>query len=183
MNRAEIIQIITILAGNYDSVLNKTKQQKEIMINTWQECLGDLDYNLTLQAVKKSIISSPYPPTIHEIRKSAMEIVAPIENDVLGSWNECYKMICKGTYMTQEEFDSHSEVCKRFLGSTDQLRNYARSDIDVINTVVKGQFMKQYEILINREQEKRLIPPKMQEIIGKLADKMSVKQIGAKDGM
>ena len=68
MNRAETIQVITILAGNYDSIANKDKSQKEIMIATWYECLKDLDYKLVELAVKKTIITSPYPPTIHENR-------------------------------------------------------------------------------------------------------------------
>lgn len=69
MNKTETIQIITLLAGNYDSIAQKDKIQKQLMINIWQECLGDLDYNIVLQAVKKTIIESPYPPTIHEVRK------------------------------------------------------------------------------------------------------------------
>lgn len=177
MKRSEMVQIITLLAGNYDSIANKSQKQKEMMLNTWQECLGDLDYNLVLSAVKKAIINSPYPPTIHEIRKNAMELINPIQNNVLESWDECYKMICNGIYMTKEEFDSHSEICKRFLGSTDQLRNYARSDIEVINTVVKGQFMKQYEILIQREKEKRMLPKQMQDFTKQLSEKMDLKRI------
>jgi hypothetical protein len=61
---------VTLLAGNYDSIANKDKTQKQLMVATWQECLGDLEYELVLQAVKKTIIESPYPPTIHEIRKT-----------------------------------------------------------------------------------------------------------------
>ena len=66
MNNQETTQVITLLAGNYDSIAKKDKIQKQLMINTWQECLGDLDYKLVLQAVKKTIIESPYPPTIHD---------------------------------------------------------------------------------------------------------------------
>ena len=107
-----------------------------------------------------------------------MELTNPIQGNVLDSWDECYKMICNGTYMTQEEFDSHSEICKKFLGSTEQLRNYARSDIEVVNTVVKGQFMKQYDVLIKREQEDRLLPQSLKELTAKLTQNMSIKQIG-----
>lgn len=177
MNYQETTQVITLLAGNYDSISKKDKTQKQLMIHTWLECLGDLDYQLVLQAVKKSIISSPYPPTIYEIRKNAMNIVKPVTSNALELWDECYKMISKGTYMTQEEFDKHSEICKKFLGSTSQLRNYARTDIDVINTVVKGQFMKQCDVLIQEEKEKRLIPETMKKFIGQLSMNLDIKQI------
>ena len=183
MTRQETVVILTLLAGNYESFAKRTEtdEQVKIMLDTWQECLGDLDYRLVLEAVKKSIITSPYPPTIHEIRKNAVELINPQQENVLESWDECYKMICKGSYMEQEEFDKHSEVCKKFLGSINQLRNYARSDIDVINTVVKGQFMKQFEAINKREQEQKMLPPQMQNYTKQLTEKMGIKQLGVKD--
>ena len=177
MKKSEMVQIITLLAGNYESIANKSQVQKEMMLNTWQECLGDLDYKLVLQAVKKTIIESPYPPTIHEIRKNAIEIVNPVKNNALTDWNECYNMICNGNYMTQEEFDSHSDTCKKFLGSISQLRAYS-SNTDFNMDVVRSNFFKQYEGLIKREQEQRLLPQHMQYFTRQLADRMSVKQIG-----
>ena len=89
MNKQETVQVITLLAGNYDSISKKDSTQKQLMINTWQECLGDLDYRLVLQAVKKTIIESPYPPTIHEIRKNAVEMMNPTQTrTAIEAWNE-----------------------------------------------------------------------------------------------
>lgn len=179
MNRPETIQVITLLAGNYDSIAKKDKTQKELMINAWQECLGDLDYKLILQAVKKTIIESPYPPTICEIRKNAIEMINPsTQRTAIEAWDEAYKMICDGLYMTQEEFDSHSEEVKKFFGNVRQVKEQAQVDIDVVNTVTKGQFLKQYEVILNREKEQKLLPPQMQDFIAQLAEKMSIKQLG-----
>ena len=56
MNKQETVQIITLLAGNYESIANKSEMQQKMMLNTWYECLGDLDYNIVLQSVKKIMI-------------------------------------------------------------------------------------------------------------------------------
>lgn len=176
MNKQETTQIITLLAGNYESIANKSQVQRQMMLNTWYECLNDLDYNLVLQAVKKSIIDSPYPPTIHDIRKNAIEMINPTKNDALSNWNECYKMICNGTYMTQEEFDSHSEICKKFLGSLNQLKAYATNE-DFNMDVVRSNFLKQYEIIVNREKEDKLLPTQMRDMIEKIASKMDLKML------
>ena len=89
----------TLLAGNYDSIAKKDNIQKQLMLNTWQECLGDLDYKVVLQAVKKTMITNPYPPTIADIRKNAIEMVKPsTERTAIEAWNEAYKMICSGLY-------------------------------------------------------------------------------------
>lgn len=177
MTKEETTQVITLLAGNYDSIAKKDKIQKQLMLNTWYECLNDLDYQLVLQAVKKTIIESPYPPTIHDIRKNAVELTNRTESNALEDWNECYKMICKGAYMTQQEFDSHSEVCKTFLGSLTQLRAYA-TNVDFNLDVVRSNFLKQHEILKQRERQQKLLPKKMQDLTKQLAGNMNIKELG-----
>lgn len=178
MNSQETTQVITLLAGNYDSIAKKDKIQKQLMINTWQECLGDLDYKLVLQAVKKTMIESPYPPTIHDIRKNAIELVNPsTQRSGIEAWDEAYKMICNGAYMTQEEFSAHSPEVQRFFGSIGQLKAYA-TNMDFNMDVVRSNFLKQYELIVERENKQKLLPQKMQDFIGQLAEKMSVKQLG-----
>lgn len=179
MKKSEMVQIITLLAGNYEDIANKSQAQREMMLNTWQECLGDLDYKLVLQAVKKTIIESPYPPTIHEIRKNAIEMINPTTKvSAIEAWNEAYRMICNGLYMTEEQFEMASPEVKKFFGNVRQVKELSQTDSDVVNSVTKGQFLKQYDVLIEREKEQKMLLPQTQDFTGKLADKMSIKQIG-----
>lgn len=179
MTRQETIQVITLLAGNYDSIANKDKTQKQLMINTWQECLGDLEYTVILQAVKKTMITSPFPPTISEIRKNAIEMINPsTQRTAIEAWNEAYKMICSGLYMTEEQFDSASPEVKKFFGNVRQVRELAKTDINTVNSVTKGQFLKQYDFIIQRQQEQKLLPKSIQDFTKQLAEKMDIKQIG-----
>lgn len=176
MNKAETVQVITVLAGNYDSIAEKNATQKQLMINTWQECLGDLEYQLVLQAVKKTIIESPYPPTIHDIRKNAIELVKPnMQRTAIEAWNEAYKMICNGAYMTKEEFELHSTEIRKFFGSVNQLKAYA-TNVDFNMDVVRSNFLKQYELIVEREKKQKLLPQKKQDILGQLANKMNMKE-------
>jgi len=175
MNKMETIQVITLLAGNYDSIANKDKTQKDLMVATWLECLGDLDYKLVLQAVKKSIINSPYPPTIHEIRKNAIEMVNPTtKKTAIEAWDEALRMISGGLYMTQEQFERYSPEVRRFFGSVNQVRQLAMLDSDTINSVTKGQFLKQYDVLVQRDREEKMIPEAMQQLIGGLVNKFTL---------
>lgn len=70
MNKQETIQVITILASNYDSIARKDKMQKQFMVNSWTSCLADLKYEDVLDAVKKIMMHSSFPPTIADIRKN-----------------------------------------------------------------------------------------------------------------
>lgn len=178
MNRTETIQVITLLAGNYDSIAKKDNTQKQLMISTWQECLGDLDYRLVLEAVKKTMITSPYPPTIADIRKNAISLVTPEAVTAIEAWNEAYKMICRGLYMTEEEFEKANPVIKKFFRNVGQVKEIAQMDISTVNSVIKGQFLKQYEVIVNREIEEKLMPQSMQDFTKQLIEKMDIKQIG-----
>ena len=179
MNKQETVEVITLLAGNYDSIAKKDSTQKQLMINTWLECLGDLDYRLVLESVKKTMITSPYPPTIADIRKNAIEMIKPTTSKTaIEAWNEAYKMICKGTYMEEEEFEKASPEVKKFFGNVRQVRELAQTNTDVVNSVTKGQFLKQYEVIVNREKEQKLLPQSMQDFTKKLAERMDIKQIG-----
>ena len=179
MNRQETIQVITLLAGNYNSIAEKDKIQKQLMINTWLECLGDLEYRLVLEAVKKTMITSPYPPTIADIRKNAIEMIKPsTSKTTIEAWNEAYTMICRGTYMTEDEFEKASPEVRKFFGNVRQVKELAQTNTDVVNSVTKGQFLKQYEVIVNREKEQKLLPQSMQDFTKQLAEKMDIKQLG-----
>ena len=131
-----------------------------------------------LNAVKKTIIDSPYPPTIHDIRKNAIEMLKPnTSKTAIEAWNEAYRMICNGLYMTEEQFEKASPEIKKFFGSVRQVKELAQCDTDTVNTVTKGQFLKQYEVITQREQEQKLLPQQMQDFAKQLAEKMSVKQL------
>lgn len=175
MNKKETIQVITLLAGNYNQIADKSKEQKQMMIETWYACLEDLDYKLVLQAVKKTIIESPYPPTIHDVRKNAIELANPNEQkSAVEAWNEAYSMICNGLYMTEEQFNMASPEVKKFFGNVRQVKEIAQIDTQTINTVTKGQFLKQYEVITEREKQQKLLPKNMQNIIQNLTNSFSL---------
>ena len=180
MTRQETVVIITLLAGNYESFAKRTQtdEQVKIMIDTWHECLGDLDYKLVLQAVKKTILESPYPPTIHDVRKNAIEIITPnTQRTGIEAWNEAYSMICNGLYMTEEQFNQASPEVKKFFSNVRQVKELAQTDIKTVNTVVKGQFLKQYEVITERERQQRLLPKQMQDFIAQISEKMDMKRL------
>ncbi len=165
MNKQETTQVITLLAGNYNSIAEKNKEQKIMMVNTWYECLSDLDYNLVLSAVKKCIIESPYPPTIHDIRANAIKLTNNTQSRTpIEAWQEAYQMICSGTYMTEEQFNKHSDEVKRFFGSVENLRSYSTNE-DFNIDVVRSNFLTQYERIQKNVQEIKMMPPKLLNII------------------
>lgn len=188
MKKTETIQVLTLLASNYKSIDEKLSdpEKSKLFIEVWHECLGDLDYKLCMFAVKKAIMSSSYPPTIHDIRLAATNIIKHQEEDktAVEYWDEAFRMIKKGTYMTTDEFEKHSYPVKKFFGSVSQVKELAKTDLDTVVTVTKGQFLKQIEFIQAREKELELLPANMRETINqiKVGQAIKFKEIGESYG-
>ena len=78
---------------------------------------------------------------------------------------------------TWRNFAKASPEVKKFFGNVRQVKELARTDIATVNTVTKGQFLKQYEIITERQREQRLLPENMKEQLLKLQSNF-IKQIG-----
>ena len=92
MKKSETAQLLTLIALNYpkfETPLAKT--------NLWYELIGDLPFSLVQTALKKVMLTSPYPPTIADLRKAAAEIMTPIGEtlDAGKAWGEVQKAIQK----------------------------------------------------------------------------------------
>lgn len=179
MTKEETLKIITFLAGNYENIANKTIEQKKIMLETWYECLGDLDYKVVAEAVKKTITETKYTPTIAEIRQNAIEMITPQRKTGIEAWDDAYKIICRGTTVTQEEFDNLDPNLKKFFGSVSQIRGYATST-DINMDVVRSNFLKSYEVLEQRNKEYNIMLPETRARMQELQN-MAIKQIGGEN--
>lgn len=86
-------------------------------------------------------------------------------------------MICNGIYMTEEQFNQASPEVKNFFGNVRQVTELAKTNIDTVNTVVKGQFLKQYDILVQRKKQQRLLPKELKEFTEQLVEQMDIREL------
>ena len=180
MNREETTQILIILASNYRFYSEQMSEQgkSDILVKTWQSCFNDMSYEVVANAFKKVMLTSQFPPTIAEIRKNAIEMINPsTQKTAIEAWNEAYSMICNGLYMTQEQFEMASEEVKKFFGNLRQVKELAQCDTDTVNTVTKGQFLKQYEVITKRKQEQKLLPQQIQDFTKQITEKINIKNL------
>lgn len=175
MTKKETVELITYIGSNYESILNKTKEQLEMMVELWYDCLKDLDYEIVKQALKKTILESKYMPTIAEIRQNAIQMITPQRKTGIEAWSDAYKLICRGTTVTQEEFDNLEPNIKKFFGSVSQLKDYATST-ETNMDVVRSNFLKSYDILEQRNKEIDLMLPETRARLEQLQNSF-VKQL------
>lgn len=177
MNREHTIAILGILKTAYPRFYaNMKKQEAEDTIALWQEMFNDTDPMIVTIAVKSLIAHLEFPPTIADVKK---EISKMNDSDkTIDYWNEAYKMICNGLYMTDEEFKSHSRVVQRYFGSVNRLKEKSMTE-NLNFEVEQSNFNKVVDVLLQEQKEYTMLPGNVREQINALASKMdAVKMLG-----
>lgn len=172
MKKTEVVQLLAVINAAFPNM-----QITEMTVDLWHELLGDIEFNVAKTAVKKLILESPYPPTIADIRKQVAEITTQPDDriDAAEAWGEVLRAIRHhGYYCEKEALESMSPRTAKVVQYMGWREICLSTDIDV----VRGQFMKMYNAVTEREKQERLLPFSLQEEIRQISDRMSMKMIG-----
>lgn len=151
MNEREFIVLITALQSNYKNFELKEDAHKDI----WYEMLKDISYKTGNMAVKKLMIESPYPPTIHEIRKHASIIENGTECTAGEAWEEVLKAIRKhGHYEAKAALESLDILTRR---ATDCIGFKTICFSEKIG-IERSHFINIYNQLAERERKTNMLP-------------------------
>ena len=157
MDREKVIKLLAYIKVAYPGFYrNLTKEDAGTMIELYQRAFADCDYNLVSIALEEIINTddNPYPPTIAKIKNKMYELTTE-KKTPSELWNELIKAIRNGNYGAKEEFEKLSDEVKTFVGNPAQLKELASMNSDVINSVTKGQFFKQIEVIQARMKEEK----------------------------
>lgn len=138
--------------------------------------LGDLDYEIVQIAAKKHILSSAFPPSIAEIRQKAVEIMRPYRPGAAGAWESVNRALDKhGYYQAAEGMASLSPLAARVV----RMIGWTRMCLSQNLGVERGQFMRIYDEMRERQEAEQLLPEALKAQISALADKPTLKEGGA----
>ena len=180
MSRDNIIAILGILKTAYPRFYaNMTKSEAEETIALWQEMFKDTDIRVLTIAVKRLITHLEFPPTIADVKKEIVKITTKQESNI-DYWQEAFKMMSNANYMQKEEFDTYSDVCKKFFGNVDNLRSYGTMDRKEVINNIQPRFLKYVENYQKEAKENMMLPNDYKKMVQKLVSKFEIKKIGGK---
>jgi hypothetical protein len=163
----ETAKLLGIIAISYQNF----KLDKEV-IAVWHEMIGDLDFTLAQMAVKKLISESPFPPTIHDIRRRAMEAQFPDLPTPAEAWGIVNRAMRKhGRYDAERGLDGLPHIVREAAECIGFREMCESEDPD---GVLRGQFMKVYEQVLNRRKGEHILPLPLQNQIKALASQMAL---------
>ncbi len=169
MTKGEVAKLLVVLAASYPKF-----EVDDLKVQVWHEMLGDLDYSLANLAIKKLILESTFPPSIAEVRKAAMEILNPDVMTAADAWGEVVQAIRRyGYYRAEEALASMSPETARVVRSI----GWQEICMSEEPGVIRGQFLKMYQQVAEREQKEKLLPQGLREDIQRIAGRMDMKVI------
>ena len=148
---------------------NYNPPDKKITLNAWYIMLAEYSEELVLQALRACIATntSGFAPDVGQIMSKIQTISQPQELDGMAAWGLVSKALRNGTYGAVEEFNKLPPLVKQAVGMPDNLKNWATSDYQTIETVIQSNFLRTYEVIVKRETEISRMPDNIKSLIEK----------------
>lgn len=166
MTREETVKIIRIMCDCYP---NYKPNNLSETVDVWQMMLYEYSYNQVSIALKAYVTSdtSGFAPSVGEIVAKIQLVSQPQELDGMAAWGLVSKALRNGTYGAVEEFNKLPPLVRRAVGMPDNLKNWATSDYQTIETVIQSNFLRTYETIVKRANEINRMPDNIKSLIEK----------------
>lgn len=137
------------------------------VVDTWCEYFEEHSYEQVLVALKAYILSdtSGFAPSIGQLVEKMQMINQPEELNEMEAWHLVSKAIRNGYYGAEEEFSKLPPLVQKAVGSHEQLRQWAQTDIDSVENVIQSNFMRTYRAVVERSLNVSKMPIEVQKTI------------------
>lgn len=166
MTREQVGKLLMTIQAYYP---NYNPPDKEITLNAWRIMLAEYPEELVLQALRACIATnaSGFAPDVGQIMSKIQTISQPQELDGMAAWGLVSKALRNGTYGAVEEFNKLPPLVRQAVGMPDNLKNWATSDYQTIETVIQSNFLRTYETVVKRANEINRMPDNIKSLIEK----------------
>lgn len=167
MTREQVGKLLMTIQAYYP---NYNPPDKEITLNAWYIMLAEYPEELVLQALRACIATntSGFAPDVGQIMSKIQTISQPQELDGMAAWGLVSKALRNGTYGAVEEFNKLPPLVRQAVGMPDNLKNWATSDYQTIETVIQSNFLRTYETVVKRANEINRMPDDIKSLIEKM---------------
>ncbi|MEF9968262.1 MAG: replicative helicase loader/inhibitor [Longicatena sp.] len=158
MNELETLKLLKMIQSTYSSF---KISDVDLAAEIWQSMLVDYTPNEVANALRMHIAISKYPPTIADIIEQINSIKYPQIDNYEQAWAKVLKA-CRHTG-TLEAWSDLPEDIKSCTDVT-SLREWAVMDSEIVNTVVKSNWLKAYKQVKDRQHKYQALPNKVKQL-------------------
>lgn len=140
-------------------------------LDVWSAQFAEDDAQLVTAAVNKIVQDhTGYPPSIADVKTTMKEIVRTATGEPTDEeyWCILRAALSNGIWGAKEEYAALPAPLKTFCGSPSWLRDHAKMDEETLDSVVHGQFLKQFPRVKEAEEFRKNMPPALRDAIGRI---------------
>lgn len=168
MTREDTIKILSVLRGAYPAFYRDiTKQEAETTIALWAAMFDEEPCELVGAAVKAFISGDTkgFPPSIGQIKERIRQITQPEEMTEQAAWSLVSKALRNSTYGSEEEFKKLPPEVQAVVHDPGQLRQWAMSPADDVETVIASNFMRSFRAKQKASKEYLALPTSVKQLM------------------
>lgn len=181
MTRDEVKEMLMVIQAAYP---NYKPQDKTVAVNTWYMMLKDYEKEVVEAALKIYIASdtSGFAPAIGQLIDKINTVTAPPELNSMTAWGLVSKALSNGLNGAEKEFEKLPPTVKKAVGSPENLRHWAMSDVRSVETVIQSNFIRSYEAEVRRKNEAAKTPKDVMALIDKISNQKLIGDFSQQKG-
>lgn len=170
--------IASLFPKNERPYLEATTETQE----QWARVLYDIPFDLAKAAVEAHACTSPFPPTIADIRQRVAKIRQGETGELTEAeaWAMVSKAISRASSYSVQDFEAFPPAVKRAVGSPRQLCEWGLMEIETVQSVVSSNFRRSYAQALTQHREAAMLPEAVRAQIEGLASRLALNEGGQK---
>lgn len=169
MTRSETAKLFMLLHAAYPqfySNVNEVEANEALAL--WSDVFSDERSEVVGYALKRLIRThGRFPPTIADVVEKIEELKSAARHEPTNEelWQILREGVMDGLFGAEEHFKEFPPVLKRYCGGPEWLRDHAVIELNIMDTVVKSQFMKQISDLKDRVEYEATLPDGLKAVL------------------
>lgn len=173
MTREETTKILAVIGATYP---NFKPEDKTATVDAWHFMLSDYDYNMINIALKAYVTTSNtgFAPSVSQLIAMTHKADEFNQMNEVEAWSLVSSALRNSSYHAEEEFNKLPPVIQKCVGSPSQLRMWAQSDEQSIESVVASNFQRSYRVECERAKEYNRMPVEARALIGGVCERLRI---------
>ena len=170
MTRDEVKEIIMIMTYTYS---NYKPADITATVDTRTAIFASYQFEHITAALHSYILSDTkgFAPTPGQLIDKIP--IKSFDMTEMEAWGMVNKALSNSSYHAKEEFDKLPLVVQKTLGRFEVLQEWAGMEIDVVQSVIQSNFIRNYRTVLQREKEHNKLPTRLREILEAAGAKMT----------
>lgn len=168
--------LATLKAAFPHSFKDLTRKDADAMVDLWAMMFAAESY-AEVNAAIAALISTRtvgYSPTVGEVKEKLNSLRSAKALSEQDAWALVSKACSNGLYGYKKEFEKLPPEVQSAVGAPEQLREWAKMDVETVQSVVASNFMRAYRANQAREKEMSMLPPDIRKMISGVAGGMKM---------